>query len=306
VQRSMPASLSGSSNGVAAVAGWELRRLAASPGNLGLVGATFAFFVALVWFKHSWAIPVETGAGRGVVLNVMGSTALGTVFEVVALLLLFFGMLVPFVVADAVSRDHRQRVHELLMATPMSTEAYVWGRFLASMTVALMLSIVMVLAVAMADATIHLSDASFPGVNMEALALDWAVLVAPAVAVIGGLGFMLSTLTPRMATPAKVSVLLLWVMLTVVVDVGHGLGWFGYWTPTGNGVLKVVPQAVAARYADLLQAATANASDLAIQVQQQIPDLWPWVAPHAGLVALGAAFATLAAVGFRRFENSLG
>jgi ABC-type transport system involved in multi-copper enzyme maturation permease subunit len=306
VQRSIRRSRSGSPNGIAAVVGWELRRLAASPGNLGLVGATFAFFVALVWFKHSWAIPVETGTGRGAVLNVMGSTALGTVFEVVALLLLFFGMLVPFVVADAVARDQRQRVHELLMATPISTAAYVWGRFLASFGVALMLSIVMVVAVAAADATIHLSDPTFPGVNLAALAVDWAVLVVPAVAVIGGLGFMLSTLMPRMATAAKVSVLLLWVMLTVVVDIGHGLGWFGYWTPTGNGVLKVVPQAVAAHYADLLLAATANASDLAIQVQQQTPDLWPWVAPHAGLVALGAAFATIAAIGFRRFQNSLG
>lgn len=295
-----------SGNGIFVVAGWELRRLGTSAGNFGLMAGVFVLFVGLVWVKHSWAIPVESGSGRGVVLNVVGSTALGTVFEVVALLLLFFGVLVPFVVADGVARDHRQRVHELLMAAPISTSSYVLGRFIASLGVAILLSIVMLAAIAVADLTISFSEPDFVALNWAGLILTWAVLVVPAVVVIGGFSFMLSTLMPRLATPAKVAVVLGWVLLSVVVDVGHGLGWFGYWTPTGNGVLKVVPPEAAERYASLLQAGAGSAASLSLQVQQQLPDLWPWVLPHVGLVGIGAACAGIAALRFRRFQNSLG
>jgi ABC-type transport system involved in multi-copper enzyme maturation permease subunit len=294
-----------SSSSLIDVAAWELRRLAASPSNFAIVGVIFALFAGLVWVKHTWAVPVETGAGRGVVLTVLGSTALGTVFEVVALLLLFFGMLVPFVVADAVARDHRQRVHELLMATPISTSAYVWGRFLASTAVALILSIVMLIAVAAADLLIHMTEPGFPITNGGGLALTWAVLVAPAVVVIGALSFMLSTLLPRLATPAKVAVVLFWVMLSLVVDIGHGLGGFGYWTPTGNGVLKVLPQAAAERYSQILANGAADPTAAALQVQQQIPDLAPWAGPHLGLVILGAIFVAITMIGFQRFKNAL-
>ncbi len=285
---------------------WELRRIAASPANFGLAAGVFALFVGLVWVKHSWLIPVEKGAGRGVVLEVVGSSALGTVFEVVALLLLFFGMLVPFVVADGVARDHRQRVHEILMATPVSNAAYVVGRFVASLAIALALSVVMLAAVAVADLTISMSEPGFVSLNWNGLLLTWLVLVLPAVVVIGGISFMLATLMPRLATPAKVAVVLVWVGLSVVVDVGHGLGWFGYWTPTGNGVLKVIPAETAERYAALLQAGAGSSSTLSLEVQQRIPDLWPWVGPHVGLVVIGLASAVFAAARFRRFRDSLG
>jgi len=284
---------------------WELRRIAASPANFGLAAGVFALFVGLVWVKHSWPVLVESGAGRGVVLNVVGSTALGTAFEVVALLLLFFGMLVPFVVADGVARDQRQRVHELLMATPISNGAYVVGRFVASLAVALALSVVMLAAVAVADLTISMSEPDFGSLNWTGLLLTWLVLVLPALVVIGGVSFMLSTLMPRLATPAKVAVVLVWVGLSVVVDVGHGLGWFGYWTPTGNGVLKVLPVEAAERYA-ALQAGAASASMLSLDVQQRTPNLWPWVGPHVALVLIGLASVALAALRFRRFRDALG
>jgi len=285
---------------------WELRRIAASLSNLGLAAGVFALFVGLVWVKHSWLIPVESGPGRGVVLDVVGSTALGTVFEVVALLLLFFGMLVPFVVADGVARDHRQRVHEILMATPVSNAAYVVGRFVASLAIALTLSVVMLAAVAVADLTISMTEPGFVSLNWPGLLLTWLVLVLPAVVVIAGVSFLLSTLMPRLATPAKVAVALVWIGLSVVVDVGHGLGWFGFWTPTGNGVLKVIPAETAERYAALLQAGAGNSSTLSLEVQQRIPDLWPWVGPHVGLVLIGLASAVFAALRFRRFRDSLG
>lgn len=113
---------------------------------------------------------------------------------------------------------------------------------------------------------------------------------------------MLSTLFPRLATAVKVAALFVWIGLSVVVDIGHGLGWFGYWTPTGNGVLKVIPQQVAAQFAQL--GGSGGDTTLALRVQQQLPDLAPWAGPHLALVVIGIGCAVAAGFGFRRFQNT--
>jgi hypothetical protein len=71
-------------------------------------------------------------------------------------------------------------------------------------------------------------------------------------------------------------------------------------------VLKVIPAETAERYAALLQAGAGSSSTLSLEVQQRIPDLWPWVGPHVGLVVIGLASAMFAALRFRRFRDSLG
>jgi ABC-type transport system involved in multi-copper enzyme maturation permease subunit len=285
---------------------WDLRRTAASRINFGLLMAVFVFFAGLVAFKHEWLIPVETGPNRGAVLDVLGSTGLGAIFEIVALLLLFFGMLIPFVSADAVARDHRLRMHEILMATPLSSAAYVVGRFIAALVVSLVLAVTMLAGVVAADVMIASSDETYPGLDLLALGYAWLVLVLPAIVVLSGASFYIGTRAPALATPAKVAVLIVWVMLTVVVDIGHGLGWFGYWTPTGNGVLKVLPAQVASEYAALVASHAGPAAQLNLEVQQRLPDLTPWIGPHLGLVLIGAACALAAALQFDRFRGQLG
>jgi ABC-type transport system involved in multi-copper enzyme maturation permease subunit len=49
-------------------------------------------------------------------------------------------MLVPIIVADAVVRDYKQRLHELIMTTAVPTWAYVWGRFLAGLCICFLLA----------------------------------------------------------------------------------------------------------------------------------------------------------------------
>ncbi len=291
---------------VGSVITWDLRRIAATRFNFVILGATFAFFAGLVVFKHEWLIPVESGTGRGVVLDVLGSTSLGAVFEIVALLLLFFGMLIPFVSADAVARDHRQRVHELLMATPMSSVAYVLGRFLSCLIVAFTLGVTMLAGVGAANVFLHQADATYPALSSGALFYVWLVMVVPAIVLLAGASFYAGTASPALATPAKVAVLIVWVMLTVVVDIGHGLGWFGYWTPTGNGVLKVLPPQAASDYAALLAGHPgAQAAALSLQVQSGMPALGPWIGPRIALVVVGVALAVAAALGFKRFRGDL-
>jgi ABC-type transport system involved in multi-copper enzyme maturation permease subunit len=286
------------------VALWELRRLLASRLNFIVGLGAFSFFVALLGIKHEWLVPVETGGGHGAVLTVFGSTAVGVLFEIVGILLLFFGMLLPFLAAGAVSHDYQDRTHEILMATPMPNVPYVIGRFLAAIAAGVGTAALLLLAIIVANLFLHAFDASFPPQDVVALGLAWLLLVIPAVVLLSGVSFFLGTLLPRLATPIKVMLVLTWGVLSVVVDIGHGLGWFGYWTPTGNGVLKVIPPQVAADYAARLAGGAAPAS--AATVQQAMPNLVPWVGPHLGLVAIGLLAGLVAAVAFRRFKEVLG
>ena len=286
------------------IAGWELRRIAASRLNFIVALGAFCFFLALVGIKHQWLVPVEAGGGRGAVLTVFGSTALGVDFEIVGILLLFFGMLIPFLSAGAVSHDYHDRTHEILMATPMPSIPYVLGRFLAALVTGVGAAVLLLVAIATGNLFVHASDAGFPAQDFVALSITWSILVVPAVVVLSGVSFLLGTLFPRLATPIRVLIVLLWAVLSVVVDIGHGLGWFGFWTPTGNGVLKVIPQQVAQVYA--IQLARGVPSEAASRVQQTMPDLMPWVGPHLGLVIIGLACGVAAALTFRRFKGVMG
>lgn len=286
------------------IARWELRRITASRLNFIVALGAFCFFLALIGVKHQWLVPVESGSGRGAVLTVFGSTAVGVAFEIVGILLLFFGMLMPFLSAGAVSHDYHDRTHEILMTTPMPNVPYVLGRFLAALLTGLATATLLLVAIATANVIIRDSDATFPAQDLGALFVTWLILVVPAVVVLCGVSFLLGTLLPRLATPIRVMVVLIWAVLSVVVDVGHGLGWFGFWTPTGNGVLKVIPPQVAGDYA--AQLAQGVSPDAAASVQQTMPNLMPWVGPHLGLVAIGLACAVFAALAFRRFRDVMG
>ncbi|MGI8915473.1 MAG: hypothetical protein ACR2JY_17100 [Chloroflexota bacterium] len=99
---------------------WELRRLAADRVGWGLGGGALLFFALLLWFKHSWNVQTSDGGARFLVL---GSSAAGMLLEIVFVLLLIFDMFLPFVTAEGVARDYKQRVHELLMTTAIPSWA---------------------------------------------------------------------------------------------------------------------------------------------------------------------------------------
>ena len=104
----------------------------------------------------------------------------------------------------------------------------------------------------------------------------------------------------------KLGVLLAWVGLDLMVDIGHGLGGFAYWTPTSNGTLKVLLPRLAQTFQGAAGALDgAGRTHLASSLQQQLPDLWPWVLPHIALVFIGLGAVALAAARFQRFRNVL-
>jgi hypothetical protein len=78
---------------VAAVCGWELRRVVASRSTLAVAAGVSACFLGLVAFKHQWLLPVDDRAH--VVAWLYGSSPLGQTYEVAAVVITFFGLLVP-------------------------------------------------------------------------------------------------------------------------------------------------------------------------------------------------------------------
>lgn len=284
------------------VAGWELRRQLATRRSL-LLGAAFAVFVGLILIKNTWQVPLsDTGHGT---LTLYGSTAYGQGQQMVGMLLLFFGVLLPFVATDAVAGDRRTRVHEILMTTRLSTWAYVSGRYLAALVVGLVLAATLLLADLVGNALVGWATHGYPPVDVSSALLLWGVFILPAMVVVTGCCFLLGTLLPLLTTPIKVAALVAWVALSVIADIGHGLSWFGSWVPTGSGVLKQTPAALAASY----QAAAARGASgpaAAMTAQNRLPDLHGFVGPHLGLVAIGLAAAVVAALGFNRFRRSLG
>jgi len=280
-----------------------MRRLLASWTNFGLVLCALALSSALILFKHRWFVPVEAASGRSVPMTVLGSTGLGALYETTTSLA-FFGMVVIFIAADGVAHDRRQRVHEMLMAGPLGSFAYVLGRFAAVLLASLGLSILIAATIAGTDQLLHAQNPGFPAPNVGALALDWAVVAVPSVALLAGLSFMAATLKPMMATAVKLGVVLLWLSIAVVVDLGRFAPWLRDWMPGGIGELKAVPDSVIAQYAAMARVGQPTAA-LELQAQQHVPSLWAFVGPHLGLALLAIGLALVAAWQFRRFRGAL-
>jgi hypothetical protein len=288
-------------NPLFAVFAWELRRQAAGRFGWVLAGAAFVFFTGLLWFKHGWLISLKDGGER---VLVQGSSALGLVHEVVYVELLLFGMFLPFVMAEAVARDYKQRSHELVMATPIPTWAYVWGRYLAGLLTSLGFALELCLAALVANLILHLNDSAYPLPSPGALLLAWALTILPAAILLGSLSFVLGTLWPRRATALKLAVLVAWIML-VVLGEDRFPSWYPYWNPTSYGLAQASDAAFLQRYQAQAPAAAGEAERAALSrsLQDEPPDLRPWALPHLGLIALAVALVALAATRFRRFQN---
>ena len=280
---------------------WELRRVLAVRSTLLLAAGITAFFTAVVAFKHEWLLPLNDRSH--VLISLYGSTALGQVYQVVAVVMTFFGLLVPFLAADGVGREHRQRTHELIMATAVPGWALVSGRFVAVLVQTLAAALLALAGTLTAQELVHATRPAFPAPDVASLLAVWALLVVPAGVLLAGVSFLAGTLAPRRGMVVKIAVVLVWIALAAVVDLTRNLSWYPYWSPAGNALLGAADIAFVQGYVAI--AATAGGIDpaLVLRAQQTALDLRPWMLPHLGLALLGLAGAAAAAAGFRRFRG---
>jgi ABC-type transport system involved in multi-copper enzyme maturation permease subunit len=283
------------------IGGWELRRVLATRSTPLLAAGITGFFVALVAFKHQWLLPLND---RGHVLTwLYGSSPLGQVYEVVAVVMTFFGLLVPFLAADGVAREHRQRTHELVMTTAVPAWALVAGRFVAVLAQTIAAALLALAGTLAALLLVHAAQPEFPAPDVRSLLALWAVLVVPAGVLLAGASFLAGTLAPRRGMVVKIAVVLVWIALAAVVDLTRTLDWYPFWSPAGSALLGVADTAFVQTYVAIAGTTTAADPTVALRAQQTALDLRPWMLPHLGLAAIGLAAAAAAAAGCRRFRG---
>lgn len=294
-------------NPLLTVAAWELRRLAVQRRTWGSAATVFLFFVIAIALKHSWGRPVVDGR-VGETITIVGTSTIGLPYLIIELLLALFGLILPFVTTDAIARDVSQRLHEVLMATPVPSGAYVWGRYLAILLASLGLSLVMLGAVLITCPLLHLVLPGYPAPDISLIIAVWLLAVVPATILVSSISFALGALWPRLATILKLAVLVSWITLVLMADVlDHGKSWFTAWNPTSYGIVRVnvnqllqVYQAAASGIAD-----SAQRAQIALAQQMRPLELWPWVLPHLLLLALALILVAATAARFDRFSEIL-
>jgi len=285
-----------SPNPLLSVWAWELRRVAARRLSWVLALAAFLFFAGMVQFKHAWSL----GRESGVPFVIYGTSGVGVLYLFVNVLMFVFALILPFVVAEGVAADYRRRLHELLMATPIPGWAYVWGRFLAVLTLGLGLAVLMALAYLLMGFVLHQRNAVYPLPAPGNVLVVWLVLVLPATLLIAGLGFSLGTLFPRRARVMVLGLLIAWMLLFTVGDI-LGIN------PTGNVmVLAVTPGLIQGAQQQLAGLPADQQVQLMLQAQARLPDLAPFVLPQYALAAAGVALVAGTAALFRRFRQLMG
>jgi ABC-type transport system involved in multi-copper enzyme maturation permease subunit len=275
--------------------GWEIRRVFARPLNWGFGLASFLFFIGMMWFKHAW----QLGTDAGFRFTLYGTSAYGLLYEFTVVLMLVFAFILPFVVTEGVARDYKKRIHEVLMATPLPTPAYVWGRFLAVLTIGLGQAVLMLLAALIMGSLLHLGNAGYPQPTLNNLLAVWELIVLPPTILIAGVGFSLGTLWPRKARMIILGILITWILLFTLGNILRI-------DPTGMNILgDLIPRLIQSANAKIASIPAAQRAAWIQQLQATLPDLRGWMLSQSVLAVSGILLVAAAAVGFRRFQHEL-
>ncbi len=217
-------------------------------------------------------------------------------------------LLLPFVTADGVTRDLSRRTHELLMTTALPSWAYVWGRYLAGLVMSLGLALLLLASILGMGWLLHLTVTDYPAPEIGTVLLLWVGMVVSATILVSSFGFALSTLLPRLSTLVKVVILVAWIVGALVIPLGLGRttpppSWYVNWDPTsGITALGLLPS-----YSIHLGPTITNAvqlQQLILTVENKMPDLAGWFAPHLLLAGCSLALVLVAALAFKRSRDT--
>ena len=294
-----------------AVMAWELRRFSASRAFWLQALGLFCFLVLLTWAQAT----LDLFSNRTVTAFIPGTSAWGLLVTLPPMLMLLV-VLLPFVTADGVARDHQRRAHELVMSTVVPGWAYVWGRYLIGLLMSLGLAVLLLAAILGVGTVQHLTVAGYPAPQPGAVLVLWSGMVLPATVLVSSLGFAIVTLFPRLSTLVKIVILVAWVVATLVmpglifqpsVPTGLQTG-YSAWDPTSMLTAltmlqryqpNIDPQSAAAM-------GTAQFQSLLNTIANRAPDVSTWLAPHLIEAGLSLLLVAMAAFGFQRFRNTFG
>ncbi|GHO70231.1 hypothetical protein KSC_091230 [Ktedonobacter sp. SOSP1-52] len=294
---------------------WEFRRFLASRLFWLQALGFFGFLLLMTWALHApdqFSVGVSRiGGGSDESLSgFIAGTSAGGLLRTLPTVLVMLVLLLPFLTADGVTRDVHRRTHELLMTTALPTWAYVWGRYLAGLVMSLGLALLLLASILGMGGLLHLTITDYPAPEIGNVLLLWVGMVLPATILVSSFGFALSTLLPRLSTLVKVVIMVTWIVGALVIPLGLGgnttppPAWYVNWDPTsGITALGLLPS-----YAIHLNPTITNEAQLQqfiLSVENKMPDLAGWFAPHLLLAGLSLGLVLAAALAFRRPRDVL-
>jgi ABC-type transport system involved in multi-copper enzyme maturation permease subunit len=297
------------------VMAWEFRRFRASRLFWFQALGLFGFFLLIMWVLH-WSEGIDVvsvnGGGSGVSLtgSVAGTSA-GGLLDILPTILVVLVLLLLFVTADGVTRDVHRRTHELLMTTALPTWAYVWGRYLAGLVMSLALALLLLVSLLGMGWLCHLTVTDYPAPEIGNLLLLWVGMVVPATILVSSVGFALSTLLPRLSTLIKTVVMLAWLGVALVIPLSMGgasalppASWYVNWDPTSAITARGLLHAYAIHPGPTITTET-QFQQFILSVENKVPDLVGWFAPHLGLSGVSLVLVLVAALAFKRSRGTL-
>ena len=287
---------------------WELRRFLASRLFWFQALGFWGFLLLIIWALHASDQTGMVAGSEQLSANVAGTSA-GGLLRTLPTYLIILALLLPFVTADGVTRDQQRRTHELLMTTALPTWAYVWGRYLAGLMMSLGLALLLLASILGMGGLLHLTVADYPLPQIDAVLLLWVGMVFPATILVSSFGFALSTLFPRLSTLVKVVILVAWMVGALVLPLGLGKttpppAWYVNWDPT-SGITALGLRLSYAIHLGPTITNEAQLQQLILTVENKMPDIAGWFAPHLLLAGLSLVLVLIAALAFKRSRETL-
>ncbi len=292
------------------VMAWEFRRLLASRLFWFQALGLFGLLLIITWASHAPDhFSTQNVQGGELLSGFIAGTSAEGLLRTLPTVLVVLVLLLPFVTADGVTRDLNRRTHELLMTTALPTWAYVWGRYLAGLVMSLGLALLLLVSILGMGGLLHLTDPVYPLPQIGAVLLLWVGMVLPATVLVSSFGFAFSTLLPRLSTLVKVVILVAWIVGALVIPLGLGNttpppAWYVNWDPTsGITALGLLPS-----YSINLGPTITNEAQLqqlVLSVENKMPDIAGWFAPHLLLAGCSLALVLVAALAFKRSRETL-
>jgi ABC-2 family transporter protein len=233
--------------------------------------------------------------------------------------LFLIGTFQLLIITDLVAHDLVDRTHELMMSAPIPTWAYIWGRYLAGLSIGLLLSLLLLVCVSLVGFAMHAGlplrqfqdvpgyrDLGYPAPDLGMLLSFWAVFVLPTIILLTAIGFTVGTLLPKYGNPVKILLCLGWFACMF-----FGIRVFALnsaaatWDLSPNALQDLLVKQAQTLYHVSVNGDTSLTERMHIvrAIEQNTPDLLPWLLPHTLYACIGLACVFFVAHSFRRFAE---